>query len=100
MRAPSRAFPSFAVCITWLLPLLSLTTLVPCLPSAAAQDSSTAEMTSRETEPSFKLEVQRNLVLVRVVARDSKGHVVGNLRKEDFRLLDNGKPQTITAFTV
>jgi len=57
-------------------------------------------MKSQETEPSFKLQVQRNLVVVRVVVRDSKGHPVSNLRKEDFRLFDNGKPQGITSFTV
>ncbi|HEY8716829.1 MAG TPA: VWA domain-containing protein, partial [Candidatus Acidoferrum sp.] len=44
----------------------------------------------------FKVSV--NLVLVRVVVRDDKGKVVANLRKEDFQLLDNRKPQIITTF--
>ncbi|MGA8489273.1 MAG: VWA domain-containing protein [Terriglobales bacterium] len=46
------------------------------------------------------MKVQVNLVLVRVVARDSQGHAIGTLRQEDFRLLDNGKPQLITKFSV
>jgi VWFA-related protein len=41
-----------------------------------------------------------NLVLVRVVVRDSAGKAVANLRKEDFQLVDNGKPQTISTFSI
>ncbi len=66
--------------------------------SGSASDG--AELTSRETQPTFKLQVQRNLVLVRVVVRDAKGRAVGGLRKEDFTLLDNRKPQVITHFSV
>jgi VWFA-related protein len=65
-----------------------------------AQKTEQAELTSHETEPTFKLKAERNLVVVRVVVRDSKGRPVGTLGKEDFRLLDNGKPQAISHFTV
>ena len=41
-----------------------------------------------------------NLVLVRVVVRDEHGHVVDNLKKEDFQLFDNRKPQTISTFSL
>jgi len=66
----------------------------------AAQDPNPPEMATQEKQPSFQFRVQRNLVLVRVVVRDSKGKPAGNLTKENFRLLDNGKPQTISEFTV
>ena len=37
---------------------------------------------------------------MRVVVRDASGKVIPNLRKEDFQLLDNRKPQTITSFRI
>jgi VWFA-related protein len=46
------------------------------------------------------VQVQRNVVLVRAVVRDSMGRTVGNLQKEDFRVTDNGKPQTVSHFAV
>jgi VWFA-related protein len=55
-----------------------------------------AEISSRDNVATFKVRV--NLVLVRVVVRDDKGKIVPNLRKEDFQLLDNRKPQIITTF--
>jgi VWFA-related protein len=35
-----------------------------------------------------------------VVVRDALGHAVRDLRKDDFELLDNGQPQTISSFSV
>ena len=55
-------------------------------------------MNSRDEPTTFKVNVR--LVLVRVVARDPKGHAVGNLHKEDFQLFDKGKPQLISQFSV
>ncbi len=41
-----------------------------------------------------------NEVLVPVVVRDTQGHPVGSLKKDNFLVFDNGKPQTITGFTI
>lgn len=69
------------------------------LPAGSTQEKAAAsEITSQEKQPSFQLRVERNLVLVRVVVRDSKGQAVSNLRKENFQLFDNGKAQTISDF--
>lgn len=64
----------------------------------AAADTASAEITSRQPETTFKVKV--NLVTVRVVVRNAAGHALGNLHQQDFELLDNGKPQVISKFSV
>lgn len=68
--------------------------------STASQTPSTSaqEISSHDEVTTFKVNV--NLVLVRVVVRDSNGKAVGNLRQEDFELFDNRKPQVIKHFAV
>src|SRR6202795_3191160 len=61
------------------------------------QPPENSELVSQDTPATFKMRV--NLVLVRVVVRDDKGKVVPNLRREDFQLFDNRKPQAITYFS-
>ena len=61
------------------------------------QPSENSELVSQDSPPTFKVRV--NLVLVRVVVRDNKGQVVPNLRRDDFQLFDNRKPQAITYFS-
>jgi VWFA-related protein len=68
--------------------------------STKAQTANPQEISSREVEPTFKLQSERNLVMVRVVVRDSKGATVNNLRKEDFQLFDHGKLQNILHFSL
>ncbi len=41
-----------------------------------------------------------SFVFVRVVVRDPNGKVIPNLKKEDFQLADNRKPQVISTFSV
>jgi VWFA-related protein len=60
-------------------------------------DNAAAEMSSQDEATTFKVNVK--LVLVRVVVWDTQGHAVGNLRKEDFQVLDKGKAQVITQFS-
>ena len=73
-------------------------------PSVTAPDGYTAkssvaeEVVTRDSNTTFKVRV--NLVLVRVVVRDDRGKVIEDLKKEDFLLFDNRKPQTISTFSV
>jgi len=79
--------------------------VLPPLVSATAagapqQSANPPQAQTQQTTPPFQITVQRNLVVVAVVVRDAKGQAVGNLHKEDFRLLDDGQPQEITSFAV
>lgn len=46
------------------------------------------------------LRAESNLVRVAVVVRTHDGRIVSGLKPEDFAILDNGKKQSISAFTV
>lgn len=65
---------------------------------SVANAAKTEEISTRDTPTTFKVRV--NLVLVRVVVRDQLGKVVTNLKKEDFQVFDNRKPQVISSFSV
>src|SRR6267154_2089684 len=66
--------------------------------SNTSQSASTAEVVTRDSSTTFKVRV--NVVLVRVVVRDQKGKAIDSLKKEDFQLFDNRKPQTISTFSL
>jgi len=70
----------------------------PAKPAATPPTADPQEVASHDTPTTFRVRV--NLVLVHVVVRDNQGKVVPNLKKEDFQLLDNKKPQAITSFSV
>jgi len=71
----------------------------PASPAPAPrQQQSTNQNSPANSGTTLRLRV--NLVPVPVVVRDSAGHAVGNLQKENFQLFDNRKQQQITQFTV
>ena len=78
-----------------LLFLLALVTAFSWCCSSPAQSGGDNQAPN---EPSFQLKVQSNLVIVRVVVRDARGQPVRGLKKEDFKVLDQGKEQSITQF--
>jgi len=65
------------------------------LPPSAANGTQSEISTLSMDAP---IKVETNLVLVRVVVRDSRGNVVPGLKQEDFDVFDNGKKQKISAF--
>ena len=75
-------------------------------PSSATVTSTSASVSQQHNQPevithettTFKVRV--NQVLLRVVVRDKDGKVVPDLPREAFQVLDNGKPQPITSFSV
>jgi VWFA-related protein len=65
-----------------------------------AQSSDKAAAQSNGSQAPFQLKTESNLVVVRVVVRDANGKPVAGLQKEDFKLLDRGKEQSISQFEV
>src|SRR5207248_4277032 len=49
---------------------------------------------------SFLLRTQTNLVLVDVRVRDKKGNPINNLQQGDFKIFEDGVPQTISSFSL
>ena len=80
--------------------LLAVAALVAWAMSGTAQTPQTPEVATRESSPNYSLHVERNLVVVRVVVRDSAGNPRGNFTKDDFLLFDDGKQQAISHFAV
>ncbi len=82
------------------LRLFSGLVLVAWLSAHPEQAPGQSRASDHEAQSTYQLSVQRNLVVIRVVVRDSKGRAIDGLHKEDFTLLDNGKPQLISGFSV
>jgi VWFA-related protein len=65
---------------------------------ALVQAQTPSETTTKEEAATFRARV--NLVMVPVVVRDKQGRSIATLKQEDFQLLDKGRPQIITKFSV
>jgi VWFA-related protein len=69
--------------------------------ASAAQSPAAPETPELNThESSVPFQVRVNLVPIRVVIHDAKGHAVVGLRKDDFKVLEDGKPQVISTFSI
>ena len=75
------------------LALSSLCALA-CLPFQA-QETPPASDSATTT-----IVVNVNKVLIPVIVRDKQGHAVGTLKKENFQVFENDRPQTISSFTI
>jgi VWFA-related protein len=75
--------------------LLSYVVLDSC-PNLVGQQTEQAPSQNGSTT----IQVAVNAVIVPVVVRDSQGHVVGNLNKQDFKVFDNNKERSISGFSI
>jgi VWFA-related protein len=72
-------------------------------PPAARSQNAPATPPPQQSRPvprpgGFRFRVNTNLVLVNVVVRDKQGNLVRGMTRDDFQLLEDGKPQTIADF--
>jgi VWFA-related protein len=71
----------------------------PTIPVAPAAGPAEVTIRSAPYVPPATLSAQSNLVESAVTVHDRQGHPAGGFTAADFTLTDNGKPQTITAFS-
>ncbi|MEO6983215.1 MAG: VWA domain-containing protein, partial [Edaphobacter sp.] len=57
-----------------------------------------AQQATGSPDTPYNIEVTVRKVLVPVVVRDKQGRTVGDLKREDFQVFDNGKPRPLSAF--
>jgi VWFA-related protein len=67
--------------------------------AVAAFDLALAQGGAPVAQPGVIIRSTTTLVQVNVVARDAQGRPVDNLGKQDFEILDNGRPQSIAVIT-
>lgn len=76
----------------------SKSVLFCCLAFLATASSLQSQQAPSKPKPGI-IEVTTTLVEVDAVVTDSRGRAVTNLNVEDFQILQDGKPQPITAFS-
>jgi VWFA-related protein len=62
--------------------------------------SPSAQETTGKQSPPFTIQTDVNRVFVPVVVRDKQGRSVNDLKKDDFQVLDDGKPRIVAGFTI
>src|SRR5213080_3670850 len=78
---------------------LQLTAIATFIAAAAvALSAGQAPAPQTQQPPTFKLRV--DYVEVDVVVTDRQGQLVRDLKKEDFQVLEDGKSQVVTTFTL
>src|SRR5436190_4443212 len=82
---------------------LFLIAMVPFLAQAqedAPQKERPRRVLPSENEPQDVIKVDTDLVPIDVTVTDSKGRLVRNLKKEDFKLFEDGAERPIASFSV
>lgn len=79
---------------------LSAVTLAALLAQSPAPSSQKSATQIDPGDAGVLIRSTTRLIQVNVVVHDRKGQPVKDLKKEDFKIFDNGKPQTISVFSM
>ncbi len=82
--------------IAMLLPLAWCLSALPSAQSQGKQDKSKEQ----RTQDAATVRIDTELVQIDVVVTDKQGKLISNLKREDFQILEDGKPQTVSHFSV
>ncbi len=91
-----RAFLLGLLIATLIVPLNELRAMAQSAPPPPQEPG---KQEKKPEQPEYSISVEVPLVTVDVVATTSSGGFIGGLKKENFRVLEDGLPQTITNFT-
>ncbi len=82
----------------WKASLFSVLLLLWMLPAAAQQQQSKPAEASQDQEPLQTFKVDVNVVNIYFNVKDKHNALIPNLKKEDFEVAEDGKPQTVKYF--
>ncbi|MFB3921450.1 MAG: VWA domain-containing protein [Terriglobia bacterium] len=80
--------------------LALLLVLLPPVGGVGAQQNAETQKSAGPSPGNYVLRSQTNVVLVDVRVRDKSGKPVADLTQDNFRVLEDGVPQTITSFSL
>ncbi|HEU4415227.1 MAG TPA: VWA domain-containing protein [Candidatus Angelobacter sp.] len=78
--------------------LLSVALIAVMATNMPGQTPTQQPQADKEKQGLYRLRVESELVLVNVVVRDKQGKPVTDLKRDDFTVLEEGKPQRVSSF--
>jgi VWFA-related protein len=79
---------------------IALRVVVPALVSFFFLSAANAQEQTPKTEPDEVIRIKTDLVQLQTVITDRLGRAVDNLKQDEFEILENGKPQKVSFFSV
>lgn len=74
--------------------------LLQAAPQTPAAQTPAPAQPPRGTQPPVTFRVEVNYVEIDATVEDAQGNFVKNLTKDDFQIIEDGKPQALTAFSM
>src|SRR5262245_20430659 len=75
----------------WILPLLLQSLLAT---------TTTVQTNQKPSEQDERIRLKTDLIELRAVVTDKRGNAIVDLKKEDFELMENNKPQEVSFFSI